>query len=149
MPLRFVPPSVTKHNKLCVCVRLMEIPLLKWKLFLSGRPISNSTNIFIREERSSQTNLKSYITLLQSPTLNDILQCVSTNTRGTASTKFQLVASVQETTSMLFVSTQDFYYFIIITENINIFMNIIRCQRFLCNDWVCYRSFANIGRVCP
>lgn len=30
MPLRLHPPTVTKHSKLCVCVRLMGIPLLKW-----------------------------------------------------------------------------------------------------------------------
>ncbi|KAI7791696.1 putative B-cell receptor CD22 [Triplophysa rosa] len=96
--------SSSKCDKTQQTVCLCEVhgnPSSKVEWFLSGRLITNSTNILIREERLSQTNLKSYVTLLQSPTLNDILQCVSTNTRGTASTKFQLVASPQETTTKI------------------------------------------------
>ncbi|XP_073669961.1 sialic acid-binding Ig-like lectin 14 [Paramisgurnus dabryanus] len=71
-------------------------PKVEW--FLSGRPVSNSTNTFISEERLSSTDLRSFISLHQSLTHTDTLQCVTINTHGTASEKIQLFCSPQETT---------------------------------------------------
>ncbi len=67
-------------------------PELEWHL--SGRPVTNSSNTFISEERLSSTGLRSSITLHQSLTHTSTLQCVSNNTRGTASQLFQLPSSV-------------------------------------------------------
>ncbi|XP_026087782.1 myelin-associated glycoprotein-like [Carassius auratus] len=64
-------------------------PELEWHL--SGRPVTNSSNTFISEERLSSTVLRSSITLHQSLTNTSTLQCVSRNTRGTASYLFHLV----------------------------------------------------------
>ncbi|RXN10992.1 sialic acid-binding Ig-like lectin 7 [Labeo rohita] len=63
-------------------------PKLEWHL--SGRPVSNSSNTFISEERLSSTGLRSFITLHQSLTNTSTLQCVSKNTYGTASQLFLL-----------------------------------------------------------
>ncbi|XP_058630308.1 sialic acid-binding Ig-like lectin 14 isoform X2 [Onychostoma macrolepis] len=64
-------------------------PELEWHL--SGRPVTNSSNTFISEERLSSTGLRSSITLHQSLTHTSTLQCVSNNTRGTARKLFHLV----------------------------------------------------------
>uniref|UniRef100_A0A8C1LGJ8 Zmp:0000000650 n=1 Tax=Cyprinus carpio TaxID=7962 RepID=A0A8C1LGJ8_CYPCA len=56
-------------------------PELEWHL--SGRPVTNSLNTFISEERMSSTGLRSSITLHQSLTNTSTLQCVSRNTQGT------------------------------------------------------------------
>ncbi|XP_050959257.1 hemicentin-1-like [Labeo rohita] len=64
-------------------------PELRWHL--SGRPVTNSSNTLISEERLSSTGLRSSITLHQSLTHTSTLQCVSNNTHGTASQLFQLV----------------------------------------------------------
>ncbi|XP_052410556.1 myelin-associated glycoprotein-like [Carassius gibelio] len=64
-------------------------PELEWHL--SGRPVTNSSNTFISEERLSSTVLRSSITLHQSLTNTSTLQCLSRNTRGTASYLFHLV----------------------------------------------------------
>ncbi|XP_016116897.1 sialic acid-binding Ig-like lectin 7 [Sinocyclocheilus grahami] len=63
-------------------------PELEWHL--SGRPVTNSSNTFISEERLSSTGLRSSITLHQSLTHTSNLQCASRNTHGTASQLFQL-----------------------------------------------------------
>ncbi|XP_073693892.1 sialic acid-binding Ig-like lectin 14 [Garra rufa] len=63
-------------------------PELEWHL--SGRPVSNSSNTFISEERLSSTGLRSSITLHQSLTHTSTLRCVSNNTHGTASQLLQL-----------------------------------------------------------
>uniref|UniRef100_A0A8C1ME85 Ig-like domain-containing protein n=1 Tax=Cyprinus carpio TaxID=7962 RepID=A0A8C1ME85_CYPCA len=63
-------------------------PELEWHL--SGRPVTNSSNMFISEERLSSTGLRSSITLHQFHTHTSTLQCVSRNTHGTASQWFQL-----------------------------------------------------------
>lgn len=56
MPLRFLPPIVTKHNKPCVCVRLMEIPLLKWNGFYLDVPfLTLLTYLFVRSVQAKQT----------------------------------------------------------------------------------------------
>ncbi|XP_052400925.1 B-cell receptor CD22-like isoform X7 [Carassius gibelio] len=68
-------------------------PELEWHL--SGRPVTNSSNTFISEERLSSTVLRSSITLHQSLTNTSTLQCISRNTRGTASQLFQLPSSVE------------------------------------------------------
>ncbi|XP_058628371.1 myelin-associated glycoprotein-like [Onychostoma macrolepis] len=65
-------------------------PELEWHL--SGRPVTNSSNTFISEERLSSTGLRSSITLHQSLTHTSTLQCVSNNTRGTARKLLQLPA---------------------------------------------------------
>uniref|UniRef100_A0A8C0YCD7 Ig-like domain-containing protein n=1 Tax=Cyprinus carpio carpio TaxID=630221 RepID=A0A8C0YCD7_CYPCA len=67
-------------------------PELEWHL--SGRPVTNSSNTFISEERLSSTGLRSSITLHQSLTHTSTLQCVSNNTHGNASQLFQLPSSV-------------------------------------------------------
>ncbi|XP_026087761.1 myelin-associated glycoprotein-like [Carassius auratus] len=64
-------------------------PELKWHL--SGRPVTNSSNTFISEERLSSTGLRSSITLHQSFTNSSTLQCVSRNTQGTARQLFNLL----------------------------------------------------------
>ncbi|XP_058628172.1 myelin-associated glycoprotein-like [Onychostoma macrolepis] len=64
-------------------------PELEWHL--SGRPVTNSSNTFISEERLSSTGLRSSITLHQSLTNTSTLQCVSNNIRGTASQLFHLL----------------------------------------------------------
>ncbi|XP_050959331.1 sialic acid-binding Ig-like lectin 14 [Labeo rohita] len=64
-------------------------PKLEWHL--SGRPVTNSSNMFISEERLSSTGLRSSITLHQSLTHTSTLQCVSKNTHGTASQLFHPV----------------------------------------------------------
>uniref|UniRef100_A0A8C1LE47 Zmp:0000000650 n=1 Tax=Cyprinus carpio TaxID=7962 RepID=A0A8C1LE47_CYPCA len=68
-------------------------PELEWHL--SGRPVTNSSNTFISEERLSSTGLRSSITLHQSLTHTSTLQCVSRNTRGTASQLLQLPSSAE------------------------------------------------------
>ncbi|RXN10987.1 fish-egg lectin-like protein [Labeo rohita] len=67
-------------------------PELRWHL--SGRPVTNSSNMFISEERLSSTGLRSSITLLQSLTHTSTLQCVSNNTHGNASQLLHLPSSV-------------------------------------------------------
>ncbi|XP_073670183.1 sialic acid-binding Ig-like lectin 13 [Paramisgurnus dabryanus] len=64
-------------------------PKVYW--FLSGRPVINSTNTFISEERLSSTDLRSFISLHQSLTHTNTLQCVTINTHSTASEKIQLL----------------------------------------------------------
>ncbi|XP_026087736.1 Schwann cell myelin protein-like [Carassius auratus] len=68
-------------------------PELEW--LLSGRPVTNSSNTFISEERLSSTVLRSSITLHQSLTNTSTLQCLCRNTRGTASYLFHLPSSVE------------------------------------------------------
>uniref|UniRef100_A0A8C1QRR5 Zmp:0000000650 n=1 Tax=Cyprinus carpio TaxID=7962 RepID=A0A8C1QRR5_CYPCA len=68
-------------------------PELEWHL--SGRPVTNSSNTFIGEERMSSTGLRSSITLHQSLTNTSTLQCVSRNTRGNASQLLQLPSSFE------------------------------------------------------
>ncbi|XP_026087747.1 sialic acid-binding Ig-like lectin 5 [Carassius auratus] len=64
-------------------------PELEWHL--PGCPVTNSSNTSISEERLSSTGLRSFITLHQSFTNSSTLQCVSRNTRGTASQLFNLL----------------------------------------------------------
>ncbi|XP_016331242.1 myelin-associated glycoprotein-like [Sinocyclocheilus anshuiensis] len=64
-------------------------PELEWHL--SGRPVTNSSNTFISEERLSSTGLRSFITLHQSLTHTSTLQCASNNTHGTASQWFYML----------------------------------------------------------
>ncbi|KAL1275915.1 hypothetical protein QQF64_035538 [Cirrhinus molitorella] len=49
-------------------------PELEWHL--SGRPVTNSSNTFVSEERLSSTDLRSSITLHQSLTHTSTMQCV-------------------------------------------------------------------------
>ncbi|XP_043092921.1 sialic acid-binding Ig-like lectin 14 [Puntigrus tetrazona] len=64
-------------------------PELEWHL--SGRPVTNSSNRFISEERLSSTGLRSSITLHQSLTNTSTLLCVSRNTRGSDKQLFHLL----------------------------------------------------------
>nr|XP_055046783.1 sialic acid-binding Ig-like lectin 7 [Misgurnus anguillicaudatus] len=70
-------------------------PKVEWHL--SGRPVSNSTNTFIIEERLNSTDLRSFISLHQSLTHTDTLQCVNINTHSTASHQIQLLHCSHET----------------------------------------------------
>ncbi|XP_073672006.1 uncharacterized protein [Paramisgurnus dabryanus] len=93
--------SLFSCNRTNVTVCLCEAhgnpsPKVEW--FLSGRPVSNSANTSISEERLSSTDLRSFISLHQSLTHTDTLQCVTTNTHGNASKQIQLVSSLQEMT---------------------------------------------------
>nr|XP_009298710.1 Schwann cell myelin protein-like [Danio rerio] len=58
-------------------------PVVEWHL--SGRLVSNSSNMFISEERLSNTSLRSFISLDQSLTQTSTLLCVSKNTHGNES----------------------------------------------------------------
>ncbi|XP_042598021.1 sialic acid-binding Ig-like lectin 7 isoform X1 [Cyprinus carpio] len=69
-------------------------PELEWHL--SGCPVTNSSNMFISEERLSSTGLRSSITFNQSLTHTSTLQCVSRNTHGTASHQFNLLHSTPQ-----------------------------------------------------
>nr|XP_055046296.1 vascular cell adhesion protein 1-like [Misgurnus anguillicaudatus] len=91
--------SLFSCNRTDVTVCLCEAhgnPSPKMKWFLSGRPVSDSSNAFISEERLSSTNLRSFISLHQSLTHTDTLQCVTANTHCTACEKIQLFSSPQE-----------------------------------------------------
>ncbi|XP_050959259.1 sialic acid-binding Ig-like lectin 13 [Labeo rohita] len=68
-------------------------PELEWHL--SGRPVTNSSNTLISEERLSSTGLRSSITLHQSLTHTSTLQCVSNNTHGNASQLLELPSAVE------------------------------------------------------
>ncbi|XP_051747030.1 myelin-associated glycoprotein isoform X2 [Ctenopharyngodon idella] len=75
---------------LCFCeVDGNPSPELEWHL--SGRPVTNSSDTFISEERLDSTGLRSSITLHQSLTKTSALQCVGRNTHGTAEQLFYLV----------------------------------------------------------
>ncbi|XP_073671234.1 Schwann cell myelin protein-like [Paramisgurnus dabryanus] len=85
--------SLFSCNRTDVTVCLCEAhgnpsPKVDW--FLSGRPVSNFKNTFISEERLSSTDLRSFISLNQSLTHTDTLQCVTINTHGNASQQIQL-----------------------------------------------------------
>nr|XP_055046762.1 Schwann cell myelin protein-like [Misgurnus anguillicaudatus] len=86
--VQYAPIISLSCNRTDVTVCLCEAhgnpsPKVEW--FLSGRPVSNSTNTFISEERLNSTDLRSFISLHQSLTNTDTLQCVTINTHGTAS----------------------------------------------------------------
>ncbi|XP_026065395.1 sialic acid-binding Ig-like lectin 14 [Carassius auratus] len=68
-------------------------PELEWHL--SGRPVTNSSNTFISEERLSSTGLRSSISLHQYLTNTSTLQCVSNNTHGNDEQLFHLVFITQ------------------------------------------------------
>ncbi|XP_065124592.2 sialic acid-binding Ig-like lectin 14 [Paramisgurnus dabryanus] len=92
--------SLFSCNRTNVTVCLCEghgnpSPKVEW--FLSGRPVTNFTNTSINEERLNSTNLRSFISLHQSLTHTDTLQCISINTHGNASEKIQMVSSPQKT----------------------------------------------------
>ncbi|XP_077090267.1 sialic acid-binding Ig-like lectin 5 isoform X2 [Siphateles boraxobius] len=75
-------------------------PELVWHL--SGRPVTNSSNMFIIEERLNSTGLRSSITLHQSLSHTYILKCVGNNTHGTASQLFQLSLNLFSQEASLF-----------------------------------------------
>ncbi|XP_073693883.1 sialic acid-binding Ig-like lectin 14 [Garra rufa] len=89
------PSSSCTRTDVTVCFCEVDgnpSPELKWHL--SGRPVTNSSNTFTSEERLSSTGLRNSITLHQSLANTSAVQCVSKNTRGTASQLFQLPLSV-------------------------------------------------------
>ncbi len=80
------PSSSCNRTDITVCFCEADgnpSPELEWHL--SGRPVTNSSNTFISEERLSSTGLRSFITLHQSLTNTSTLQCVGRNIHGTAS----------------------------------------------------------------
>uniref|UniRef100_A0A8C1GX16 Ig-like domain-containing protein n=1 Tax=Cyprinus carpio TaxID=7962 RepID=A0A8C1GX16_CYPCA len=86
--------SVTK----CVCeAHGNPCPTLEWRL--SGHELSNSTETSISEETLGSTGVKSVLTIHQSLTDTDVLQCFSTNKHGSvrASQQFQAVPPPQDT----------------------------------------------------
>ncbi|XP_065124599.1 uncharacterized protein [Paramisgurnus dabryanus] len=92
--------SLFSCNRTDVTVYLCEAhgnpsPKVEWHL--SGRPVSNSTNTSISEERLSSTDLRSFISLHQSLTHTDTLQCVTNNTHGNASQQIQRLHCSHET----------------------------------------------------
>nr|XP_055046294.1 vascular cell adhesion protein 1-like [Misgurnus anguillicaudatus] len=104
LDIQYAPKiSLFSCNRTNVTVCLCEAngnPSPKMKWFLSGRPVSNSTNTFISEERLNSTDLRSFISLHQSLTHTDTLQCVTINTHGTASQQIQLFNCSHETTGI-------------------------------------------------
>ncbi|XP_073727903.1 myelin-associated glycoprotein-like [Misgurnus anguillicaudatus] len=88
--------SLFSCNRTDVTVCLCEAhgnpsPKVEW--FLSGCPVSNSTNTSISEERLNSTDLRSFISLHQSLTHTETLQCVTNNSYDTASQLIQLDSS--------------------------------------------------------
>ncbi|XP_026064807.1 sialic acid-binding Ig-like lectin 11 [Carassius auratus] len=82
--------SCTRTVTVCFCeADGNPSPELEWHL--SGRPVTNSSNTFISEERLSSTGLRSSISLHQFLTNTFTLQCVSNNTHGIASHQFNLL----------------------------------------------------------
>nr|XP_055046295.1 sialic acid-binding Ig-like lectin 7 [Misgurnus anguillicaudatus] len=93
--------SLFSCNRTDVTVCLCEAhgnpsPKVEW--FLSGRPVSNFTNTSIIEERLNSTDLRSFISLHQSLTHTDTLQCVIINTHGNASHQIEQFYCSHETT---------------------------------------------------
>ncbi|XP_065124595.1 sialic acid-binding Ig-like lectin 14 [Paramisgurnus dabryanus] len=106
LDIQYAPKiSLFSCNRTDVTVCLCEAhgnpsPKVEWHL--SGRPVSNSTNTSINEERLSSTDLRSFISLHHSLTHTDTLQCVTNNTHGNASQQIQLFCSPQETSISVF-----------------------------------------------
>ncbi|XP_073693884.1 sialic acid-binding Ig-like lectin 14 [Garra rufa] len=103
-----ISPSPSCYKTVCFCeADGNPSPKLEWHL--SGRPVTNSSNTFISEERLSSTGLRSSITLHQSLTNTSTLQCVSNNTHGTARKQLQLplshlqIADCQQATVLLLI----------------------------------------------
>ncbi|XP_073693891.1 sialic acid-binding Ig-like lectin 7 [Garra rufa] len=88
--------SSCTRSDVTVCFCEVDVnPFADLEWHLSRRPVTNSSNTFISEERLSSTGLRSSITLHQSLTNTSTLQCVSNNTHGTASQLLQLPSSVE------------------------------------------------------
>uniref|UniRef100_A0A8C2BAD9 Ig-like domain-containing protein n=1 Tax=Cyprinus carpio TaxID=7962 RepID=A0A8C2BAD9_CYPCA len=84
--------SVTK----CVCeAHGNPCPTLEWRL--SRHELANSRETSISEETLGSTGVKSVLTIHQSLTDTDVLQCFSTNKHGRASQQFQAVPPPQDT----------------------------------------------------
>ncbi|XP_043100683.1 sialic acid-binding Ig-like lectin 5 [Puntigrus tetrazona] len=80
----------------CVCeAHGNPCPTLEWRL--SGHALTNSTETPISEEKLGSTGVKSVLTLRQSLSDTDVLQCFSSNVYGSASQQFQPISSTQET----------------------------------------------------
>ncbi|XP_067283675.1 sialic acid-binding Ig-like lectin 14 [Pseudorasbora parva] len=89
------PSSSCNGSNVTVCFCEVDgnpSPELEWRL--SGRPVTNSSNTFISEERLNSTGLRSSITLHQSLTHTSTLECVGNNTHGNATKRLQLPLSV-------------------------------------------------------
>ncbi|CAM4566190.1 unnamed protein product [Leuciscus chuanchicus] len=93
LDIQYAPQISTSSSCDSVTVYFCEVdgnpsPELEWHL--SGRPVSNSSNTFISEERLNSTGLRSSITLHQSLSHTSTLQCVGNNTHGTARKQLNL-----------------------------------------------------------
>ncbi|CAM4566253.1 unnamed protein product [Leuciscus chuanchicus] len=96
------PSSSCNRTDVTVCFCEVDgnpSPELEWHL--SGRPVSNSSNTFISEERLNSTGLRSSITLHQSLSHTSTLQCVGNNTHGTARKLLLSVALSSEKSSYI------------------------------------------------
>ncbi|XP_067284509.1 sialic acid-binding Ig-like lectin 14 [Pseudorasbora parva] len=102
-------------------------PELEWHL--SGRPVTNSSNTFISEERLSSTGLRSSITLHQSLTHTSTLECVGSNTHGTARKLFQLNGFSQETS---WFNIYSFLAGVVVGAVV-----VILCVTMLLYKWIC------------
>ncbi|XP_073731083.1 sialic acid-binding Ig-like lectin 5 [Misgurnus anguillicaudatus] len=104
LDIQYAPKiSLFSCNRSDVTVCLCEAhgnpsPKVEW--FLSGRPVSNFTNTSISEERLNSTDLRSFISLHQSLTHTDTLQCVTINTHGNASQQIEQFYCSHETTGI-------------------------------------------------
>ncbi|XP_056603637.1 myelin-associated glycoprotein-like isoform X2 [Triplophysa dalaica] len=74
-------------------------PKVEWHL--SGRPVTNSTNTSISEEKLNSTHMRSIITLHHS--LTDPPECVGTNEYGNTSKRINLVCSQMTSFNFSFV----------------------------------------------
>lgn len=87
-------------------------PTLEWRL--SGHVFTNSTEISISEEMLGSTGVKSVLTIHQSLTDTDVLQCFSANIYGSASQQFQTIPPPQETGDLIDKITNNIF---ILVEN--------------------------------
>ncbi|XP_026079787.1 myelin-associated glycoprotein-like [Carassius auratus] len=79
----------------CVCeAHGNPCPTIEWRL--SGHVFTNSTETSISEEMLGSTGVKSILTVHQSLTDTDVLQCFSANIYGSASQQFQTIPPPQD-----------------------------------------------------
>ncbi|XP_016094272.1 myelin-associated glycoprotein-like [Sinocyclocheilus grahami] len=100
LDVQFAPniSSSCSRNSVMACVCEAHgnpCPTLEWRL--SGHVLANSTEPSISEETLGSTGVKSILTIHQSLTDTDILQCFSANIYGSASQQFQAIPPPQKT----------------------------------------------------
>ncbi|XP_016302890.1 sialic acid-binding Ig-like lectin 10 [Sinocyclocheilus anshuiensis] len=100
LDVQFAPKisSSCSQNSVMACVCEAHgnpCPTLEWRL--SGHVLANSTETYISEEMLGSTGVKSVLTIHQSLTDTDVLQCFSANIYGSASQQFQAIPPPQKT----------------------------------------------------